>query len=295
MKRYLTIILLLIINITLYPKIVVIEWNNSAFSKKVVGGIKSVLIPDDIHNLKKNKGKGGTLLRDYSNAKNTVLIVIGEETIKLSVRWVEKTPVIYCGIIDKSIIKNKSNITGIDLIPDLSRQLSYIKQALPEAKKIGVIFNVSKSFSLVNRIEKNAANYGLRIDKITMKQPGDIGSALHFLKGVDAILLIPDPIVTNIMVLKLIILNEFKSKIPAIGFLPQHITGGVLSGYVVDLTSIGKKAGNMAKSIINGGKNLSEVPPSHPDGYLAVNLKTAKRIGINFEENFVKKAKEVIK
>ena len=295
MKRYLIIILLLVINITLYPKIVVVEWENNPFSKKIVNGIKGVLVPDDIHNLKKNKGKAGTLFRDYSNAKNTVLIVIGEEAIKLSAKWIKKTPIIYCGITDKNIIKNKSNITGMDLIPDLSQQISYIKQVFPEAKKIGIIFNASKSISLVNKIEKKAANYGIGIEKITVNQSSDIGSALHFLKGIDAILLIPDPILTNATALKLIILNEFKAKIPVVGFLLQHIIGGALFGYVVDLTSIGKKAGNMAKSIINGEKNPSEIPPFHPDGYLAINFKTAKKIGINFEENLVKKAKEVIK
>jgi len=289
MKRFLNLILL-IMGINLYPRIVVVKWANDNFSKKVEEGIKSVLIPDEIHNLKRNKGKAGTLFRDYSNVKNTALIVIGEEAIKLSAKWINKTPVVYCGIVDKTIIKGKTNFTGIDMITNLSKQLGYIKQGLPEVKKIGLVFNAEKSLALVKGIENKSSNYGLSIEKITVEKAGDIGSALHFLQDIDAILLIPDPIIANITALKIIMLNEFKSKIPVIGFLSEQISGGAVLGYVADLNSIGKKAANMAKSILNNG---DMVPPSHPDGYLSINLKTAQKIGINFEENFVKKAKEV--
>ena len=292
MNKY---ILLLLISLTLYPKIVVIKWNDSQFSKDIESGVRSVLIPDDIHNLKKNKGKAGTLFRDYSDAKNTVLIVIGEKAIKLSARWVKKTPVIYCGIIDKSMVKGKTNFTGIDLIPNISKQISYIKQVLPGVKKIGIIFNASKSFTLVEKIEAKAKNYGIKVEKITINQASDVGTALHFLKGIDAILLIPDPVILNPTVLKLIILNEFKTKMPVVGFLPHHISGGVVFGYVVDLASIGKKAAVMAKSIIDGNKSVAEIHPSHPEGYFFINLKTANKIGINVNENLIKKAKEVVK
>jgi putative tryptophan/tyrosine transport system substrate-binding protein len=83
-------------------------------------------------------------------------------------------------------------------------------------------------------------------------------------------------------------------RLPAIYFFREFVQAGGLMSYSTDLPDMYRRAANYADKILKGS-NPGELPLQSSDKYeLAVNLKTAKALGLTISEAFLLRADEVI-
>jgi putative ABC transport system substrate-binding protein len=94
--------------------------------------------------------------------------------------------------------------------------------------------------------------------------------------------------------LKLIVQLAEENRLPAIYPFKEFVQAGGLMSYGVDLTDVGRRVADMVGEILKGAKP-GEIPIFQPTKFeLAINLKTAKALGLTVPPKLLATADEVI-
>jgi putative ABC transport system substrate-binding protein len=104
--------------------------------------------------------------------------------------------------------------------------------------------------------------------------------------GVDALWLIPDSDLLTWESLQYIPTTALEFNVPVIGFSSELVRNGALMGMFLNYDDVGRQAGMLASKILAGHLNLS-MKPLQPDRFdVALNLNTARVLGIAIPSKF---------
>ena len=210
-------------------------------------------------------------------------------------------PVIYTAVTDPAeakLVDDEGNpvgeITGTSDELPIKEQLEMIREILPDAKKVGILYTTSEanSGSALSTYKKLAGDYDLEIVEKGVTQTADISLAAEELLGeVDCLTNLTDNTVVNSLATILDKANA--QKIPVFGSEIEQVKLGCLAAEGLDYIKLGKQTGKMAAQVLKGEKKASEIKYetiSEPGLY--VNTKAAENLGITIDESLVSQAVE---
>ena len=210
-------------------------------------------------------------------------------------------PVIYTAVTDPAeakLVDDEGNpvgeITGTSDELPIKEQLEMIREILPDAKKVGILYTTSEanSVSALSTYKKLAGDYDLDIVEKGVTQTADISLAAEELLGeVDCLTNLTDNTVVNSLATILDKANA--QKIPVFGSEIEQVKLGCLAAEGLDYIKLGKQTGKMAAQVLKGEKKASEIKYetiSEPGLY--VNTKAAENLGITIDESLVSQAVE---
>lgn len=185
-------------------------------------------------------------------------------------------------------------ITGIsDLLP-VKAQLELIREILPDAQKIGIIYTTSEanSVSTIELYKTLAAEYGFKIiDKGIAKQAEVTQAADILLKQVDCISNLTDN--TVVAALSAVLEKANAQGIPVFGSEEEQVRNGCIASAGLDYVALGVQAGNMAARVLKG-EDISTIPfETIQESKLTVNLKAAEDLGLKIPNDIAVKAESV--
>ena len=187
------------------------------------------------------------------------------------------------------------NITGTsDKLP-VSEQLAMIREILPEAKTVGILYSTNEvnSQAAIEEYKKAAPEFGLEIVESGISTSADIPLAAEQLAAkVDCISNLTD----NNVVSSLPVVLEAASKngIPVFGSEIEQVKKGCLAAMGLDYISLGEQTGRMAARVLKGEKKASEIPYELIEGAAFYgNTKTAEDLGIELPESLTSSAAEL--
>jgi putative ABC transport system substrate-binding protein len=190
-----------------------------------------------------------------------------------------------------------ANITGITDQAELSgKRLEFLKEAVPKASRIAVLWNADhRAMTLRYReIERAAGILHVAVQPLGVREPDDFDVAFSAMtrERPDALFLVTDALTT--LNRKRVLDFAAVHRIPAMyefGFLVRE--GGLMS-YGADFDDIWRRAAVYVDRILKGAKP-GELPVEQPTRYyLLVNLKTAKALGLTIPPSLLGRADEVI-
>ena len=86
-----------------------------------------------------------------------------------------------------------------------------------------------------------------------------------------------------------------RERIPSVAGWPEFVHRGALASYGVDLTEAYRRMGDLAARVLQGA-DASEIAVEQPTRvHLALNLVTAKAIGVELSPSLLARADEVIR
>lgn len=180
-------------------------------------------------------------------------------------------------------------LKAVPMFASPARQLTVVKEVLPGAKRLGVIFAAS-SEGLVADYERAARTLGVTLVKQQVGDRSQVANALRELIGkIDALLLLPDPATLGVDIFKFLLTTSLESKVPLIGFSQGQAKAGALLTVEVDYQEMGKEAASAAKRALSGGS----AAPQAPQGSLFFNGKTAQMLGVSIPASLKPQTKEV--
>jgi putative ABC transport system substrate-binding protein len=201
------------------------------------------------------------------------------------------------GLIE-SLAHPGGNITGIsDTAATLStKRLSLLKALSPSLKKVAMLWN-KDDLGMTLRYDasaKSAASMGIEVQALGVRAPDDFNEAFAAMSSEppDAILMVADALTT----LNRARVFEFAAakKLPAMYEYDFLVRDGGLMSYGPDLTESFERAAALVDRIFKGAKP-ADLPFEQPTRYpFVINLKTAKRIGLELPPTLVALADEVI-
>ena len=177
------------------------------------------------------------------------------------------------------------NVTGASDLTPVADQISLLKQLIPDAKTVGVLYCSAESNSAIQaQMAKEACEAnGLEAVDFTVSSTNEIQTVVESMVGkVDAIYAPTDNTIANGMATVAMIAND--NGLPVICGESGMVESGGLATYGIDYYQLGYMAGEMAVDILVNGTNPGDIPV----GYLsadkcefAVNEETAAKLGID--------------
>jgi putative ABC transport system substrate-binding protein len=190
------------------------------------------------------------------------------------------------------------NITGVSfLFSELgAKRLGLLHELLPKASAIGMLVNptFADAETYISDTKEAALPLGLQIHAVKASTKNDFDTAFAALaqQKTDALLLANDAFFLSER-RKLIALAA-RYAIPAVYFFREFVVDGGLMSYSTSLTQAYRQVGIYTGKILNGAKP-ADLPVVLPTKFeFAINLKTAKTLGLTFPPGLLAIADEVI-
>lgn len=185
-------------------------------------------------------------------------------------------------------------VTGTsDKLP-VEAQLQMIRDILPDAKTIGIIYTTSEANSVaaIKEYEEKVGNYGFELVTKGVTAISEVGLAAEdLLTKVDCISNLTDNTVVSALATVLDKANE--AKIPVFGSEIEQVKIGCLAAEGIDYVELGKTTGRMAAKVLKGEAKASELSFKQiSEAGLYINTKAAENLGITIDSELVGKAVE---
>ncbi|MHB8949024.1 MAG: ABC transporter substrate-binding protein [Rhodoferax sp.] len=228
--------------------------------------------------------------------KAKLFVAFGAQAAQLLAQATLPAPVL-CALLPRSSFervlrssgrKASSQFSALYLDQPLSRQLDLIALALPEARRIGVLWGPeSKAQALA--LSALAQARGLSLAAASAEQEGQLFAALKtVVEGADVLLALADPQVFNSSSIQNILLTAFRAKVPLVAFSPAYVQAGALLALHVTPEQIGQQAATLAAAVLQG-KALSATPLYSQDFSVAVNDHVARSLGLKLDAAALRK------
>ena len=194
-----------------------------------------------------------------------------------------------------SMARPGGNTTGMSILAselDVKR-LQLLHEVVPEVSRIGVLADPT-TISTRPQLETAARALGVGLVTILADSRDSIGHALDEVigSGVGGVNTLASPILDDERGQIIERLN--RARLPAIYQWPEHAEAGGLAGYGPRLAGVIRSTMQIVDKLLRGGRP-ADIPVEQPTKFeLAVNLNTAKAIGLTLPQSFLARADEVI-
>jgi putative ABC transport system substrate-binding protein len=190
------------------------------------------------------------------------------------------------------------NVTGLTLDPGaeiLTKRLQLLREINPKLSRVAALSGtMSYNPSQVRALEDAGRGLGITILPVGFRGADDIGEAFTGIRSAraGAVIVSGGPVVleqrTRIADLAV------KNRLPAIGTDRQHARSGFLMSYGPSVADQWRRAAGYVDRILKGAKS-ADLPVEQPATFdLAINLKTAKALGLTIPPSLLQRADEVI-
>lgn len=204
-----------------------------------------------------------------------------------------KTPVVFAAVSDPvgaglvaSLEEPGSNVTGSSDNLDTNSVMNLIFAQNPDAKKIGLLYDVGQdsSTAAIEHAKAYLDDKGVEYVERTATTTEEVALAAQALvsDGVDAVF---TPTDNTIMKAELAIYETFAdADIPHYTGADSFALNGAFLGYGVDYANLGRETADMIASILTEGKDPATTPViTFDNGTATVNTEICEKLGLNFD------------
>lgn len=257
----------------------------------------------DYQNAQGEQANLQTIANKFAQDKPDLILAVATPSAVAMANATQDIPILITAVTDpvsaklvKSSAKPGTNVTGTTDMNPVKEQLSMIKQFVPKAKKIGIIYNSSEINSKVqvDIAEKAAPELGLELVKVTVTASTEVMQAAQSMVGrVDALYLPTDNMVISSLPAVLKIAED--NKLPVFAGESNSVENGAIATVGIDYYKLGRMTGEMAVRVLKGEKPQDMAIQSQPGTDLVINQKAAERMGVTIPQELLAKASKVIK
>lgn len=204
-----------------------------------------------------------------------------------------KTPVVFAAVSDPvgaglvaSLEEPGNNVTGSSDNLDTNSVMNLIFAQNPDAKKIGLLYDVGQdsSTAAIEHAKAYLDDKGVEYVERTATTAEEVALAAQALvsDGVDAVF---TPTDNTIMKAELAIYETFADAgIPHYTGADSFALNGAFLGYGVDYANLGRETADMIASILTEGKDPATTPViTFDNGTATVNTEICEKLGLDFD------------
>ncbi|GAA1054662.1 putative ABC transport system substrate-binding protein [Dietzia sp. 2505] len=186
-----------------------------------------------------------------------------------------------------------ANVTGTSDAAPIDEQLELLKEIVPDAERVGIVYASGEVNSQVqvDQAEEAAGPLDLEIVTQTVTTVNEIQQAVEALGDVDAIYVPTDNMVVS-GIASLVQVAESK-QIPVIAAEEGTVEGGAVATLGIDYTELGRQTGEMALRILRDGEDPATMPVETATEFTyVVNEAAAERQGVTIPEDILAEAEK---
>ncbi len=238
--------------------------------------------------------------------KVNVIVAGGQQAILAASKATRTVPIVSLAVsapaelgLILSVARPGGNITGVswDVGSEIyAKRLALLKEMAPKASRIALVWNPDNPNSdfLSRAVEGAAQALRVKLQRVDVRVPEAFESAFATMTRArpDALYVVADPLIAfhrNQV-------TEFaaRNQLPAIYGTREFVTAGGLMSYAPRVPEIWRRGATYVDKILKGAKP-GDLPVEQPTKFeLAINLKTARALGLTIPQSILVRADEVI-
>lgn len=226
-----------------------------------------------------------------------LLVAVGTKSLEYILSHDFALPVVYAMVLNPWAKVGPGSVAVKGVSMNVAPRIYWEAMAhiSPAIQRVGLVYNPDETKILKEYAEKLAVEHGQELIAVPAQTPKE---ALHAIKDmasrIDAFWMLPDKTLIRQEVIDTLVSYSFEHHFVLIGLSGKHVSAGALMAYSFNSKAIGRSAGKMAQAILQ----RSAIDDTHsiwaPDTELAVNLKTAHKIGVSLDPSFLERAESLI-
>lgn len=236
-----------------------------------------------------------------------IIVANGTPVVAAMKRATRSIPVVFVVVNDPvaqgfvaSMSQPGGNITGFSFLEYsvVEKSLELLKEIAPATSHASVIFNPETYpyyETFIKSFEAKARYLSVRVSGAPVRTPDEIEQMIAAISRQPGagLLVPPDPF--TVARRSLIIRFAEQFRIPAIYFFRPFVREGALISYGADTNEIFRRSASYVDRILKGAK-VGDLPVQAPVKFeLAINLKTAKALGLAIPQTVLLRADEIVR
>src|SRR5262249_7186253 len=197
-----------------------------------------------------------------------------------------------------SLARPGGNVTGLSLQQaDIAgKRLELLREVVPGLRRLAIMADAGFADATaleIDELQTTARTFGLEVAMFEIRRAEDIAPAFEALKNqADALYVVVDALITANRTR--IITSALTARLPMMLNTRDYVQAGAPISYGPNFPTLFRRAADYVDKILHGTKP-GEIPVEQPTKFeLAVNLTTAKALGLTIPESFLLRADEVI-
>ncbi|MCB7089472.1 ABC transporter substrate-binding protein [Enterocloster bolteae] len=233
-----------------------------------------------------------TVASKFANEKKDLILAIATPAAQAMVGAVEDTPVLVTAVTDPAESglvdtneKPGANVTGTSDLTPVKEQIDLLKQLVPDARTIGVLYCSAESNSKIqaDMAKEAIAAAGMESKEYTVSSSNEIQTVVQSMVGaVDAVYAPTDNVIAAGMATVGMVAGD--NNLPVICGEAGMVQNGGLATYGIDYYQLGYMTGQQAVKILTEGASPADMPIEYlpvEKCELTVNEETAQTLGID--------------
>ena len=241
---------------------------------------------------------------EFERRKVDIIVTYGSAATILR-QTITTIPIVFAVAFDpvrSGLVQNLAhpagNVTGVSIQqPDLvGKRLELLRQAIPELHRLAILADAGYAEPMLeaDRVKSMAQALGLEAARLGVWRAEDIAPAFATLKNkAEALYVVSDALIAANRAR--IITLALGDRLPTIMSYDDYVEAGGLMSYGPDYADLFRRAADMVDKILRGTKP-GDIPIEQPTKFdLAINLRTAKALGLQIEPTLLTRADQLIK
>ncbi|WP_455713965.1 ABC transporter substrate binding protein [Anaerosporobacter sp.] len=248
----------------------------------------------NFQNAQGDKSNINTIASTLVNDNPDLILAIGTSTAQSLANLTKDIPIVVTAVTDPEeagiVDTNEApggNVTGTSDLNPVKEQMYLLKQLVPTADKVAILYCSSEDNSKfqADLAAEAAANIGIETVEATVSSTNDIEQVIQSLVDkVDAIYAPTDNTIASGMSTVSMIANA--NNIPVICGETGMVENGGLATYGLDYYNLGKQTAAMAVKILTGESEPADMPIEYIENVeLAINEDVATQLGITIPDD----------
>ncbi|PIE71204.1 MAG: hypothetical protein CSA22_04035 [Deltaproteobacteria bacterium] len=218
-----------------------------------------------------------TLLDEICSVNSAAWVGIGPESLE----FIKTHEAGYAGVTVYAMVLNPEQIgeggvaCGIPLRIPVSRQVAVIRNELTGFSRWGLLFDPDRNTAFFSQAASAASDAGLTLVPLSVQSKKDIPAMLsaHW-QQVDGVWMIPDATVISERIVQFVIKEALIRNRGVVGYNRFFYDAGALLSFQFDYERLGRQAGTLTLSRLNGAPCGRE----DPEFFAVVNRRVKERI-----------------
>jgi putative ABC transport system substrate-binding protein len=232
----------------------------------------------------------------------SLIFALGAKAAFVAKLWTQDRqdiPVLFAMVINWQkyhLLEGQSNMAGISSEVNPGNQFLNLSILAPQIRRIGVIYSPQHSREIVEETRKAVAMLGMELVERPITRGQDFRRVYRELSAsIDGLWILNDPVIYTLDNMSWLENRCIADRLVCIGQSRSLTEIGLMLSVRPDTSNIGVQAASMAKNILNRGQSPAAIGVMDPLGTsISINLRTAKRVGIELSDQALNLATEVI-
>lgn len=229
------------------------------------------------------------LVSQKTKSPPDIIITFGSSSCKIAQTVFPGIPVLCTMMLQGSTPRHKEKDAAILLQFAPEVQLQWLQDLLPQANRVGILYDPDRSSNLIRELEEAARRKNIEIVLFEVHSPKQLQSGLKFIgRNADVLLAIPDATVYSGKTAKEVLLFSYRNRIPFVGLSSTWVKAGALYAIEVDYQDLGRQTAELAIKILKGG-SPEKAPVFYPEKVAySLNLRTKDHLRLDIANDIIK-------